>query len=61
MSSIKLSEIKKEDIKARKIKDGKLYVQLKDDIWYELIKDRFYADANGGPIMAYINNLSDDE
>ena len=56
-----MSILRKEDIIAAKKKDGKILVKLKDEIWYSLVQDIFEADAQGGPFMAYINSISEEE
>ncbi len=57
MEQIKLSKINKEDIQRAIKKDGKIILQLTNERWYELERDIIHEDAQGGPLMSYINSI----
>lgn len=61
MDKVKLSTLKKEDITAARKKRGLIYVKLRDGKWYLLEEDLFELDAQGGPLMAYINSIAEEE
>ena len=61
VGTLKTSEIARRGLKIVSAKDyeGKEIIQLDNGQWYYHQKDLIYADVNGGPIMALINQLKD--
>ncbi|MFA5302977.1 MAG: hypothetical protein WC393_00380 [Candidatus Nanoarchaeia archaeon] len=58
MEKLRMSQLRNEQIKECKKKDGKYFILLKyDNTWYELIEDILCQDASGGPLMAYLNSI----
>ena len=59
VGTIKTSKIATRGLKIIDAMDyeGKGIIKLEDGLWYYYERDLIQADANGGPIMALINQL----